>query len=63
MKKLIGLFSALLLVSPVMADDVAIASEHASAAWVVIGDDVYLCTIREPASVENPICYEADMKD
>jgi hypothetical protein len=58
------LLAALLLASPVMADDVAVSSAHPRITWVVISDEVYFCTIvEEPASVKNPICYEAEMKD
>ena len=65
MKKILGLLTALLLGSPVMADDVAVASSHhATATWVVIDDEVYFCTMRDgDASPTNPICYEAEMED
>lgn len=64
MKKILGLLTALLLATPVMADvAVTMAGETSLRAWVVIDDEVYYCVTNSPATIENPICYEADMKD
>ena len=65
MKKILGLITALLVVSPVMADDVAVSSNETGGwSWVVIDDEVYYCTMRDgDASPTNPICYEAEMED
>jgi hypothetical protein len=62
MKKILGLITALLLVSPVVADDVAVSSsEHGVRTWVVVDGDIYYCAAG-PAG-EHPTCYKAEMKD
>jgi len=60
MKKILGLITALLLVSPVVADHVAVSSnERGHWSWVVIDDDIYLCVHVEG----KPTCTKAEMKD
>jgi hypothetical protein len=65
MKKILGLLTALLLATPVMADvAVTMAGETSLRAWVVIDDEVYYCRTDRNPTIENPpICYGADMKD
>ena len=64
MRKILGLLTALLLVSPVMADDVVMhgGSDGSPAfVWIVMDDDVYFCSA--DGDVENPVCHKAVMKD
>jgi hypothetical protein len=64
MKKILGLLTALLLATPVIADDVALHGGTEGSAfyvWVVIDDDVYFC--KAYGQVENPVCHKAEMKD
>lgn len=63
MKRILGLLTALLLVSPAMAEDVAVATgEMAGKAWVVIDGEIYFCDAYEYKG-RGPICYKAEMKD
>ena len=65
MKKIFGLLTTLLLVSPVMADDVVMhggGNENPAYVWIVIDDDIYFCS-GYGVNIENPVCHKAEMKD
>ena len=65
MKKVLGLLTALLLTTPVVADDVVISDNHKTLVWIVIDGEPYFCAPHWNAEQKNykPVCYEADMKN
>ena len=56
------LLAALLLASPVMADDVAVSSNFKGSAWIVMDDEIWFCQTWDTDTTE-PVCYKAEMKD
>ena len=66
MKKILGLLTALLLATPVMADDVAIGtggeSSTLAGAWIVVGSEIYFCRLPNGRD-GRPLCTAAAMKN
>jgi len=62
MKKILGLLTALLLASPVMADDAAVSSNDKGSAWIVMDDEIWFCHVWDTETTE-PVCYKAEMRD
>ena len=66
MKKILGLLTALLLATPVMADDVAVGAGSegtaGNGAWIVMDSEIYWCRLPDGRD-GHPLCKKAKMKN